>query len=268
MANRHIPTEINYCQGMRKTLKKAKTPPGAPAAVAIPVGSAPGSESVREAALEAAQEAAPNQESVRVEGRADADAHIDADQVVVPRPMTAQEAESAAAKGGRTAKTAKASKTEKAAKADKTVKAAKVTKPRIRAKRQSSPPEPVEALADVRAELADLTTRIDRERQVRCLPGQDFPLDTAAGRQIKADIERLRSADPASVTVADAVVYFVELRDVCRRLLAEVCFGDSPGRRQATARATSKVGRQMMPREHFTCLDGPAAVSPDEAASH
>jgi hypothetical protein len=222
---------------MRKTLKKAKTPESvAPAPEEIPVASA----------ADPAADPAP----------APAHAGAQAEPVVVPRPMTAPEAENAAAADG------------KGDKGGKSTKAAKPAKPRTRAARQP-PPEPVESLAGVRAELADLTTRIEHERQVRCLPGQDFPLDTATGRLIKADIERLRGIDPGSVTGAGTLPYFVELRNVCRRLLAEVCFGDSLSRRQTPGRAASNVGRQMMAREHFTCLDGPTAPppSPDEAAS-
>ncbi|HEV2638879.1 MAG TPA: hypothetical protein VGX23_27285 [Actinocrinis sp.] len=135
--------------------------------------------------------------------------------------------------------------------------------------RQNELAAPVQSLSEIRAELADLTVRIDRERQVRCLPGQDFALDSATGRLIRTDIERLRRIDPATVPQSQTMAYFGELRDVCRRLLAEVCFGDSPARRQSTARNASQVGRQMLPREHFACLDGPAgaAESVDAAGS-
>jgi hypothetical protein len=126
--------------------------------------------------------------------------------------------------------------------------------------------EPAESLDQVRAELADLAARIERERKVRCLPGQDFPLDTATGRLLKADIERLHAVDPAVVAGGDTLAYFVDLRNVCRRLLAEVCFGDSPSRRQSPGRTIAKVGRQMMPREHFTCLDGPTAATGEPAS--
>ena len=192
---------------MRKTLKKAKTPPSvAPTAADIPAAQTPDQ----------------------------------AEPAAVPRQAGGPDAVN-----------------------DKVAKAARAAKAKIRRaeKAERAAAEPAESMEQVRAELADLTTRIQRERTVRCLPGHDFALDTATGRLIRADIERLRSIDPAAVAAADTLAYFVDLRNVCRRLLAEVCFGDSPNRRQSPARNSSKVGRQMMPREHFACLDGPASAN-------
>ena len=142
--------------------------------------------------------------------------------------------------------------------------ASSVAKPKAKPKPKTKPaareepaPEPVD-LAAVRAELSELTARINYERSVRCFPGEDFPLDSAMGRLIRADIDRICAASPmAAAGLDEFTARLVELRDVCRRLLAEVQFGDAPGRREPAGRIAARAAQPRPPREYYPCLDGP-----------
>lgn len=112
------------------------------------------------------------------------------------------------------------------------------------------------------AELAELAQLIQYERTIRCLPGEDFPLDTATGRLIRADIDQVLAAGDTFAGPQEVVDHLVQLRDVCRRLLSEVRFGDAPGRREPAGRTAARAARPRPPREYYPCLDGSTPPEP------